>query len=134
MVRKNIKMRKLNKKAFSLAELIVTISVLIILSTIAVISYSWYSSSSRDSVRLSDIDAINKSLELSFIRSGHYPEPSNWETITYSGSTIWIKWTIWKSVVNNFIWNNVVLLDPLTWNEYTYSILNTRKKYKLATK
>ena len=126
-------MKILNKKAFSLAELIVSMSVLVILSMIATMSYSWYLSSSRDSVRLLDIDGINKSLELSFIRSWHYPEPSNWEVVTYLGTTIWTQWTVWESVINNFRENNIIPLDPLTWNEYAYSVLNTKKEYQLAT-
>jgi len=51
-------------KAFTLVELIVTITILAILGTIAFISFSSYSQSSRDSVRISDLTNIKTSLEL----------------------------------------------------------------------
>ena len=43
------------KKAFTLVELIVVITILAILWTIAFISLQWYSRDSRDSVRISDM-------------------------------------------------------------------------------
>ncbi|MFK7780612.1 MAG: prepilin-type N-terminal cleavage/methylation domain-containing protein, partial [Candidatus Gracilibacteria bacterium] len=45
----------MNKKAFTLVELIVVITILAILGTIAFISLQGYSKSSRDSVRISDV-------------------------------------------------------------------------------
>jgi prepilin-type N-terminal cleavage/methylation domain-containing protein len=56
-----------SKPAFTLAELIVSIVILAILATIAFFSFNDYSRSARDSVRLSDINMIAKSLELSRI-------------------------------------------------------------------
>jgi prepilin-type N-terminal cleavage/methylation domain-containing protein len=53
-----------NKQAFTLVELIVVITILAILWTIAFISLQWYSSQARDSKRLSDVQNIKKSLEL----------------------------------------------------------------------
>lgn len=50
--------RKLS--AFTLVELIVTISILAILGTIGIISLLGYQNSARDSVRVSDIKSIQK--------------------------------------------------------------------------
>jgi prepilin-type N-terminal cleavage/methylation domain-containing protein len=44
-----------NKKAFTLIELIVTITIVSILATIAFVSFQGYRVSARDSVRLSDM-------------------------------------------------------------------------------
>gem|GEM_PF-2426805 len=60
----NPKFYQLNstKKAFTLVELIVTIVLLAILTTISFLSFQGFSKSSRDSVRISDIDNIEKNL------------------------------------------------------------------------
>ena len=51
-------MKSQNKQAFTLVELIVVITIIAILWTIAFISLQWYSKSSRDSKRISDIQNI----------------------------------------------------------------------------
>jgi prepilin-type N-terminal cleavage/methylation domain-containing protein len=55
---------KLQKQAFTLVELIVVITILAILGTIAFISMQSYSKTARDSVRVADIKNIETSLEL----------------------------------------------------------------------
>jgi len=50
----------LQKRAFTLVELIVTITILAILWTIGFISLQWYSQDARDATRLSDIWNIKK--------------------------------------------------------------------------
>ena len=54
----------MNKKAFTLVELIVIITILAILWTIAFLSFQWYTKSARDSVRISDLKNIEKALSL----------------------------------------------------------------------
>ena len=130
---KKIRKFLLQNKAFTLIELLVSISVITILATIAFNSYSWYSMKSRDSVRMVDVEAINNSLITWVMYTWYYPTPSNWEIITYSWSTVWIQWTIWESVIFNLKENRDIPLDPLTWKEYTYSVLNTWKEYQLAS-
>lgn len=51
-----------NNKGFTLVELIVVITILAILWTIAFISLQWYSSDARDSTRISDTASMNKVL------------------------------------------------------------------------
>ena len=46
------------KKAFTLVELIVVITILAILSTIGFLSLQWFTLTSRDSVRITDISNI----------------------------------------------------------------------------
>lgn len=60
---------KINKilhssRGFTLIELLVTISVLSVLSTIAVITYSGITSRSRDNIRIRNLQTIKQALEL----------------------------------------------------------------------
>lgn len=57
-------MNKLRTKAFTLVELIIVVTILAILWAISFISMQWYSASSRDSVRVTDITAMKTWLEL----------------------------------------------------------------------
>ena len=60
-------------KAFTLVELIVVITILAILWTIAFISLQWYSERSRDSVRVTDMKTMKNSLELLYQDTNKYP-------------------------------------------------------------
>ena len=124
--------QKKQTKAFTLVELIVVITILAILWTIAFLSLQWYSKDSRDSVRQSDISNIVTSLSLYEIQRWIYPEPTGWVDITFSWWQIWSQWTIWESVMTNLSQLSNKPLDPLTWNEYTYSRLNTKKEFEVA--
>lgn len=118
-------------KAFTLVELIVVITILAILWTIAFLSFQGYSRDARDSVRLSDLSKMMTSLELFKVTTWFYPEPTLWTSITYSWSEVWNQWVFWDSVMSNVVKLNKKPVDPLTWDEYTYSRLNTTKEYEL---
>jgi prepilin-type N-terminal cleavage/methylation domain-containing protein len=77
------------KKAFTLVELIVVITILAILGTIAFLSFQSYLSSSRDSTRVSDVRSMMLSLETTRIKNGAYPEPDDFFSVEFSGSTVW---------------------------------------------
>ncbi|MDP2091273.1 MAG: prepilin-type N-terminal cleavage/methylation domain-containing protein, partial [Candidatus Gracilibacteria bacterium] len=70
---------------FTLVELIVVITILAILGTIAFVSLQGYSSNARDSVRTSDLSRMKSTLELYNLDAGNYPQPSEVTVITYSG-------------------------------------------------
>lgn len=124
-------MYKTKNKAFTLVELIVVITILSILWTIAFISYQWYSRSSRDSVRISDIKNISKSLELFQVNSWKYPDPNLSFPVTYNWIEVRSQWIFWeKNFIN--VWKlNKLPKDPLFDVEYTYSLLNTKKEFEL---
>ena len=63
-----------NKKGFTLVELIVSITILAILWTIAIISFQWYTKNSRDSVRIADVNNLQTWLELFQVKSWKYPK------------------------------------------------------------
>ncbi|MDD3303065.1 MAG: prepilin-type N-terminal cleavage/methylation domain-containing protein [Candidatus Gracilibacteria bacterium] len=121
-----------NKTAFTLVELIVTIVILAILGTIAFISFQGYSKNSRDSVRIADINSTKKSLEIFITKAGFYPTPDNGTNIIYSGATVWTEGTIGANVIKNIQSVSKVITDPLTSNEYTYSITSSKKEYQIG--
>jgi len=112
-------------------ELVVVITILAILGTIAFISLQWYSSQARDSTRLSDLSTIKTTLELFQIDAWKYPEPDWWDEVTYSWAEVWTQWIFGDLNLTNVRNLNKVPTDPLVWNNYTYSRLNTWIEYEL---
>lgn len=124
-------MKSTSKTGFTLVELIVVITILAILWTIAFLSFQWYSKDSRDSVRVTDISNIQKTLALYISKTGSYPTPSNEISIEYLWATIWSQWTFWKDVVDKMWMLNKWPVDPLTTNEYTYSVNKIWNEYQV---
>lgn len=124
-------MKNFHKKGFTLVELIVVITILAILWTIAFISLQWYSKSARDSKRVSDIWNIKTSLALFNTRTWRYPEPDQITNIVYSWTTVWTQWIIWEDTTRQLreLWK--IPLDPLLQEEYTYSLLSTKDEYEI---
>ena len=89
------------KKAFTLVELIVVITILAVLGTIAFISLQGYSGEARDSKRLSDVNnlvkkvniELSKGTTLASLFSGS-TTPTNDLTINGSGSQSRYQWTV----------------------------------------
>jgi len=120
------------KTAFTLVELIVVITILAILWTIAFISLSWYSKSSRDSVRISDVSNMKTSLELFHLNSGKYPLPDDYGTFTYSWNDLFYQWYFWDNVIGNISRNmSKVPTDPLTEKKYIYSVSNNKNELEI---
>ncbi len=127
-------MNKQNKQAFTLVELIVVITILAILWTIAFISLQWYSSSARDSKRISDVQNIKKSLELFSLNTWKYPQPDNYSTISYWTQDLRYQWIVWDQIATNLSRNlNEKPLDPLTETEYTYSTTYSQTEYEILS-
>jgi len=124
---------KQNKiRAFTLVELIVVITILAILWTIAFISLQWYSKVARDSTRISDISVMRTGLELFYLNSWKFPIPTNSFDVTYSWSITWTQWYFWDDTFKNVEKLDKIPVDPLTSKEYTYSVTKTRQEYQIA--
>jgi prepilin-type N-terminal cleavage/methylation domain-containing protein len=120
-------------KGFTLVELIVVITILAILWTIAFIALQWYSKTARDSARISDMSRIKSSLELFSVETGKYPEPTDFTAITYSGTlSAWDQWEFWEQTFRNVNRLDKIPVDPVTDKQYTYSTTQNRKEYQVA--
>ena len=124
-----------NKGAFTLVELIVVITILAILATIWFYSFQWFARDSRNSVRISDLRSIEKVLSLYKTYNDVFPKPTNGTLVTDSWSELWEQWTF-GVLTRKIIWStsniSKIPVDPLTWDEYTYSLLNTKREMQLA--
>jgi prepilin-type N-terminal cleavage/methylation domain-containing protein len=120
-----------NKKGFTLVELIVVITILAILWTIAFLSFQWYSKSSRDSVRIQDLASTRKVLELFSLEKWFYPLPTNITEIVYSWAVVWHQWVLWDRVIENIGKINKKPVDPLYETEYAYSVTDIKNEYEL---
>lgn len=126
---------KTNFTGFTLVELIVVITILAILWTIAFIALQWYSKDARDSTRVSDIANIKTSLELFSLEAWKYPNPDNYQEMTY---TWWIvirkQWTIWENATSQMSRQlNEIPTDPLYDTEYIYSVTSNQFDYQLSS-
>ncbi len=120
-----------NKKGFTLVELIVVITILAILWTIAFISLQWYSSEARDSKRVTDLWQIRTGIQLYQAKEWVVPEPSETKTLIWSWTTnLIVQWYAWTWVLNNIRVNNDVK-DPLEDIYYTYSTNWVKTKFQL---
>ncbi len=111
---KNRKSNPTYSKAFTLVELIIALTILMILWIISFISIQWYTQRARDASRISDIQTIVKALEVQKIKSNNYPIPTDGIEVTYSWAEVWTQWVVWKSVVYAVDWLTKIRKDPLT--------------------
>ena len=119
-----------NQKAFTLVELIVVITILVILWTIAFISLQWYSRDTRNSVRLSDLSNIDKMLWVKMVVAGKVPIPDDKIDITASWSVFIYQWNAWERVLDS-LWISNWGKDPKDETYYTYAANIKLNKYQL---
>ena len=94
-------------------------------------SFQWYSASARDSVRISDINNVQKALEMAVMKTWKHPMPDDYITVTASGSDVSYQWYLWEAVVHATAINKV-LLDPKDWEMYTYTVNARKNKYSIC--
>lgn len=119
-----------NKKAFSFVELMVSITILAIISTIWFISYTSYLWDSRDSQRKSDLAQMWSALKVYKQKRWYFPVPWKNFNITFK----------WEIVANQWLFNTDVRLntldnlplDPKTKWSYFYSITKNAQEYELS--
>ncbi len=78
-----------NKKGFTLIELMVTITVVAVLSTIGIALYSQGQKFARDARRKSDLKQIETALNLYYEDTKHYPCEANFQ-LSSSTNKFWI--------------------------------------------
>ncbi|MDD2916727.1 MAG: type II secretion system protein [Candidatus Gracilibacteria bacterium] len=113
-----------NFLGFTLIELIVVITILVILGTIAFLNLGGFQSSARDSSRVSDLSNITKGLEMLLVRNGSVVPPEapvggGLLTLTASGGSI----IGYQGVVGSNVLSVIKMSttqDPLDKKYYTY--------------
>lgn len=89
------------KKGFSLIELLVVISIMAILVTVSVVSYSNVRRSSRDSRRLADLENLRQALVMYRSDMGCYPPQL-------------------ANLVDEGYWTGAIPTDPKSDTDYSY--------------
>lgn len=111
------------KKAFSLVEILVVVTIIALLASMAAVSYSQFVKQARDAKRKTDIEQIRAAIELyrNFDDNGLYPA-----TLDFSGvGTVADASATYLSKVPN---------DPLSATSYTYyyESLSSNTDYRLC--
>ncbi len=126
---KNKKMR--NKKAFTLVELIVVITILAILATIGFVWYSQYLVWTRDSNRISQLKSISEALNLyKTKRNADLPIPEDNIEIRANGEVLWYQWTAWKNIIEQ-IWYSTEWVDPKDSTYFSYYLTKNKRYFQL---
>ena len=120
----------INKKAFSFVELIVSVTILAIISTIWFISYSSYLWDSRDSQRKSDLAQVGSALKVYKQKRWYYPPPGDNFNLTYNGTWIVLQWRFDQNVRLNTL--DRLPFDPKAKIPYVYSITKNAQEYEMA--
>ena len=123
-------------RAFTVVELLVTMSILAILATIAFFSYASFSVSSRNAVRSTNIAELSKVVESSASRYGKLPDPDTMFWITYGSGKVWkqgIMGTGMVAMVSTNTANSITRppLDPTSHQPYKYSASADSKRFEI---
>lgn len=129
-MKNNNKYWNIIKKAFTLVELIIVISILAILWTIAFFAMQWYSRDTRNSVRLADLSKINKTLGMKISEIWKVLIPDEFVNISASWTNIIYQWIAWEKVLPA-LWMSNWWKDPKNNKYYSYSTNTTLTKYQL---
>ncbi|MDD2916519.1 MAG: type II secretion system protein [Candidatus Gracilibacteria bacterium] len=124
-----------NFLGFTLIELIVVITILVILGTIAFVNLGGFQSSARDSSRVSDLTNITKGLEMLLVRNGSVVPPESpvgggLLTLTASGGSI----IGYQGVVGSNVLSVIKMSttqDPLDKKYYTYVTNGANTRYQV---
>lgn len=124
-------MKKKNyTSAFTLVELVVVATILVILTSLGFYSYVWNLQDSRDSARLADIAKLSSALSLSQQKKWALPIPGDNFDLTATGTTLAIQGTLNENVGLDTI--DELVLDPKLKTPYTYSITANKQEFQVA--
>lgn len=119
----------LNYLGFTLVELIVVITILVILGTIAFLNLGGFSASARDSVRISNLANLKKWLDIFQIKSWVYPKPEGSVEITASGTIIGYQWFAREqieTITKLSPWATADPADPTIYTTYSTNFKGTK--------
>lgn len=124
-------LNKKNEKWFTLVELIISASIIIILTAIGFYSYTQSLSNARDWVRKSDLKTLVIQLKNHKDSFWSFPIPWNWFEIHNRWYHVATQWLLNKSVWLEGATN--LPTDPLLNRAYVYSTTRNRQEFQIAT-
>lgn len=125
-------MMKFARKWFTLVELVITITIMVILWSIGLLSYNAHLSSVRDSSRLAQIESLYNWLKIYSTKNSMVPEPENKIDVVYSWSIIWYEWYAWTNTMAQ-IWYKRWWKDPKDKVFFSYYTNQNRKYFQIMT-
>jgi prepilin-type N-terminal cleavage/methylation domain-containing protein len=138
MIKKQLKKAPFSISGFTLVELIVVISILVILGTISFISFSGYLSTSRDSKRISNTAVITKGFDIALIVGSpiNTSKTATGYNIAIAGTGLTM--TGYYGVVTDSLLQSIKVFgkDIATYDgfqEYRYSYFPNEKKFQVLS-
>ncbi|MDD4151160.1 MAG: type II secretion system protein [Candidatus Gracilibacteria bacterium] len=119
------------RKAFTLVELIIVITILAILRTIGFMSFQSYTTDARDGKRKTDLGEIRKGLEIYQLKNQILPKPDEQILTVKTGSTILSYQGYLGTTVQKTIRATSDIKDTKDNTYYTYTTNGTQTKYQL---
>lgn len=86
-----LKMKISRKKAFTLVEILIAISIISIIAVISVVSLNSSRANSRDTKRVSDIRQMQTALRMYYNDYKRYPTTAEWGTKLATGSSVYLE-------------------------------------------
>ncbi len=124
------------KKGFTLIELLIVISILGVLASIALVSFTSAQQRGRDAARKSDLKQVFSALELYYSDHGKYPGASNTGLILACPSTtpiacVWDGAAVFSDTKTTYM--KSMPKDPVSGQTYFYRIVDSpdNQKYQL---
>lgn len=121
---------KLHVKGFTIVELVVAATILVILISIWFYSYTQNISDARDSTRNIDLSALGSQLSLYKQQRWAFPFPSDRFNIMNATQIVAIQWKINNNVALTTA--DSIPLDPEMDIPYVYSVSHNRQEYQIS--
>ncbi|MEF2175093.1 MAG: LamG domain-containing protein [Candidatus Absconditabacteria bacterium] len=122
----------LRKLGFTLAELIIVITILGIILGLASISLPLWIKKTRDSKRLGDMNILISGLENYNYENSAYPMPDDYARITYGLDDINYQGYADK-IFSNKIGIKTTAVDPSDGTPYTYAVTKDQQQFQIIT-
>ena len=123
---------KIQKKAFTLLEILIVVAILGIMMAGAIITFNKWFVKSRDAVRKADINAISNAIETYKLEYNRYPAPDSYLQVTdWSGNNLWQQWEFWTGVYSLVPSLTKLPRDIVTNEFYGYSVTNDGRFFQL---
>jgi len=124
-------MNRVNREAFTLVEIVVSATILVILTSIGFYSYTRNISDARDSARITDLSSLESQLSLYKKKRGAFPFPWGYFNITNRWNVVAHQGRMDKTVALSTATN--LPYDPELNIPYFYATTKNRQEYQLAT-